>query len=693
MMLRTAGMFLCLCGAMAAGLAQEARPPITLDEFLNTTEIRSAKISPDGQAVVVWTSSPDWQHNRFRDDLWLWQQNTNALTPLTQAGFDSQPAWSPDGKYIAFLSLRPLTDDEPDDKNNKEDTERVWVISASGGEAFPLYTEKLEAHAFAWSADGAKVLFSTRQPLTKAEEDAQKQEWKDVVRWREQERGDLLLAVPFQAAMAENQKTPAPHDKKQDDEHPLPKIAQVLAKNDRAITEIASSANQIAFETGSVSKRMEGPEAYEIYLVSTDSGGARQLTHNQAVESGLHWSPDGKRLYFNVRAAAGSLEGKYQDVQGRLYAVDPSSGKVDRLGADFSGSLEDYTVTDDGSIIAAGLTGTQQQLYKIDGSVAAPLHGADGTYSGVDAARHSHRIIALHSTIVAPTQVLLADGPAGLQHAKAVTAFNPVFHERAEPEWSVYRWKADDGTQVEGVLIYPPGKKGMKHLRMLTLIHGGPADADGDRFGADWYDWATLAAANGWLVFRPNYRGSSGYGDKFMLEIAPHLVSRPGRDILEGVDALVKDGIADPDRLAIGGYSYGGYMTNWLITQTTRFKAAVTGAGAVEHAANWGNDDETYDDAWYLGGRPWDDPELYQSEAALFQFNKVKTPVHLVGGDADIRVSYLEDVLMERALDQLGIPHQFLVFPGEGHPLDKNPWHGYIKVREELKWLEKYTGQ
>ena len=149
-----------------------------------------------------------------------------------------------------------------------------------------------------------------------------------------------------------------------------------------------------------------------------------------------------------------------------------------------------------------------------------------------------------------------------------------------------------------------------------------------------------------------------------MLQIAPHLVSRPGKDILEGVDALVKDGIADPDHLTVGGYSYGGYMTNWLITQTTRFKAAVTGAGAVEHAANWGNDDLTYDDAWYLGGaRPWENPAIYQSEAALFQMNKVTTPTHIVGGNADVRVSYLEDVLLERALEQLQVPHSLLVFP------------------------------
>jgi dipeptidyl aminopeptidase/acylaminoacyl peptidase len=178
-----------------------------------------------------------------------------------------------------------------------------------------------------------------------------------------------------------------------------------------------------------------------------------------------------------------------------------------------------------------------------------------------------------------------------------------------------------------------------------------------------------------------------------MLQISPHLVSRPGKDILEGVDALVKDGIADPGHLNIGGYSYGGYMTNWLITQTTEFKAAVTGAGAVEHAANWGNDDVAYDDAWYLGALPWQNPAIYQSEAALFQMDKVRTPTHIVGGNADVRVSYLEDLLLERALQELQVPHSLLVFPGEGHGLDKDPWHGYIKVREELRWLEKYGGQ
>jgi dipeptidyl aminopeptidase/acylaminoacyl peptidase len=687
-----------LAGALLAALATVAQPakdPITLDEFMNATDVKEVKLSPDGSAAIIATESPDWQHNRFSSDLWIWKQKTGETVPLTRSGHAHAPQWSPDGRYIAFLSDLPLPDGT--DKDSDDVPERLWLISADSGESFALYKEKLGAHALAWSADGSQIFFSCTSPLSKSAEDAEKAHWKDVIRWREHERGDVLLAMPTAKVIAAAQENLGVHAAEvADNAVPLPPLANKISDSDDEIKQIAPNPNgaQIAWASDSISHRLEDPKHNDIYLVSSTGGEGRRLTNNQALEDDLHWSPDGNKLFFHVGADAGALDGPYRDVQGRLYGIDTASATVTRLGDAFTGSFEDFTVMADGRLIATGLKGTQQQLYAVDGSKAVPLPGLPGSYNGVNAGLHTSGLLVKHSTLTTPTRVFLAADGAHPERAKAITRFNPIFIERAQPEWKPYQWKADDGTAVEGLLIYPPHRMGEKRLRMLTLIHGGPAEANGDSFEADWYDWANLAAANGWLVFRPNYRGSSGYGDDFMLQIAPHLVSRPGKDILEAIDALVKDGIADPDHLTIGGYSYGGYMTNWLITQTTRFKAAVTGAGAVEHAANWGNDDTGYDDVWYLGGAlPWQNPGIYQSEAALFQMNKVTTPTHIVGGNADVRVSYLEDVLLERALQELNVPHSLLVFPGEGHSLDKNPWHGYIKVREELQWLEKYGGQ
>jgi dipeptidyl aminopeptidase/acylaminoacyl peptidase len=699
-----------LCLIAPVSQAQTAKPPITLDEYLNTTEITEAHLSPDGTAAVMATETPDWKANNFRHDLWLWTAQAG-LRPLTHSGSEENAQWSPDGKWIAFVSDRALSGEAAGDDGaaTSEDAkaDRLWIIPVAGGEALPLYREKLDVHAYAWSPDGASIFYSVTTPLTHEQEEAQKAEWKDVIRWREQNRGDLLvsqLVAPALAralvvegpakAAAEAKDADKKSEDKKEDATTLPPGALTVAKSAISITEIAPSPDgkTIAFETGPVHHRIETPADYEMFLVPAGGGEARQVTHNEGVESQLHWSKDSRWLHFTVQAAAGSIEGKYRDVQGRLYRMDTSSGKIERLGASFDGSWDTFTLLPDGRELATGLKGTETQLYLVDDEKTTKLPGLAGSYAGLESARNANALIIRHSAINQPAQVYLAADPLHPDKLTALSSFNPIFAQRAQPEWQPYTWKADDGRTVEGVLIFPPGQKDAKHLRMLTFIHGGPADADGNRFGADWYDWATLAATNGWLVFRPNYRGSSGYGDDFMLEIAPHLVSKPGRDILEGVDALVKDGYADPDHLAIGGYSYGGYMTNWLITQTTRFKAAVTGAGAVEHAANWGNDDETWDDAWYLGGQPWENAALYQSEAALFRFDKVKTPTHLVQGGADVRVSYLEGVTMERALESLGIPHRFLVFPGEGHGLPKNPWHGYIKLREELKWLDTYAG-
>src|SRR5262249_37532985 len=273
------------------------------------------------------------------------------------------------------------------------------------------------------------------------------------------------------------------------------------------------------------------------------------------------------------------------------------------------------------------------------------LNSWPGTYENISAAEYVPRIAFTYSALQKPTEVYLAESADKLQEAKPITAFNKLFLDRELPQAKPYRWKADDGTPVEGMLMYPPGKFEAQNLPMFVLIHGGPADADGNHFEADWYQWDRLAATAGWLVFEPNYRGSTGYGDKFVSEIVPQIVSRPGKDILEGVDALVKDGIADPNHLAIGGYSYGGYLTNWLITQTTRFKAAVTGAGAVEHVANWGNDDTTFDDAYFLGGLPWEASERYHDEAAVFSMTRMKTPTHILAGAQDIRVAVSDNYL------------------------------------------------
>jgi dipeptidyl aminopeptidase/acylaminoacyl peptidase len=699
---------LCLCLIPANAPAQSAKPTITLDEYLNTTDISEARLSPDAFSAVIATDAPDWKNSVYRHDLWIWNAQSG-LRPLTRSAGEEDPKWSPDGKWIAFLSDRSLPGDDasadPEATSDSTKPKRIWMISATGGEPLPLYSEKLEAHAFAWSPDGAAIYFSVQEPLNHEQAEAHETEWQDVIRWREQNRGDVLLKADVAPAITNALATPLPNGaaaaktaKGRADTipaSPLPAGASVLTKSGVAIDEIAPSPNgkSVAFLTGPIHRRIENPSDYEIYLVASIGGEARQLTHNQALESKIRWASDSRWLHFVVQAAAGSLEGTYRDVQGRLYRIDSETAKIERLGASFDGSFDQFALLPDGREIALGLKGTETQVYQVEGDKATKLPGLAGSYAGLESSDKSNSILVRHSSVNEPMQVYLATDPLHPDQLKTLTNFNPIFGERARPELQPYTWQSDDGRTIEGVLIFPPGRKGAKHLRMLTLIHGGPADADGNRFGADWYDWATFAADRGWLVFRPNYRGSSGYGDDFMLEIAPHLVSKPGRDILSGVDALVKDGYADPDHLAVGGYSYGGYMTNWLITQTTRFRSAVTGAGAVEHAANWGNDDETWDDAWYLGGQPWQNPELYQSEAALFRFDKVKTPTHLVQGAADIRVSYLEGVTMERAFQTLGVPHTFLVFPGEGHSLDKNPWHGYIKLREELNWLEKYDGK
>jgi dipeptidyl aminopeptidase/acylaminoacyl peptidase len=698
--------FLLILTSTLATQAQ-TKPKLTLDDFFNSVSFRSIEISPDGSSVVITTHRADWDQQIFRSDLWLYQDDGKAgsLIQLTQSGHDSDPKWSPDGKWIAFLSERKSSSSkDDDDSDSKGDVSQIYLISPHGGEAIPLTEGEEDVHTFSWSADSQTIYFATRQPWTKAQKDAYKNEWKDVVQYRSAERGDMLFALDVPAALARHTNAAAKIEKKEGQPKEQPDLtpgARAIATIPLRVDDMNTSpdSTKLAFVTNAINQRQEKYEDVEIYtldLASTNAGNSGQtqphrLTHNQAVEVRPRWASDSHHIFFQVEV--GDVSGPYRDLQPHLYWADSESGAVEQWSKDFIGPVEHYAVAGN-SVLTSARIGTEVQIYDTAQPSAKlhPLTKTPGTYANISTARRSPRVAFIYSSLGKPDEVYLADNIDKFDQARPITSFNKKLADADLPQGKPYQWKADDGAAVEGMLIYPPGKFEAKHLPMFTLIHGGPADADGNHFEADWYQWGALAATYGWLVFEPNYRGSTGYGDKFLMQIVPVIVSRPGKDILEGVDALVKDGIADPDHLAVGGYSYGGYMTNWLITQTTRFKAAVTGAGAVEHIGNWGNDDTTYDDAYFLGGRPWEAPQRYHDEAAIYQIDKVKTPTHMVAGANDIRVAVLEDYLLEHALYSLGVPNALLVFPGEGHGLGKNPWHGKIKVREELKWLEKYGG-
>ncbi len=703
---------LVLCSACLA--VADGKPKVTLDEFFNAVSFSAVELSPDGNSVLIGTDRADWDQQIFRRDLWLYRDDPKGgtLVQLTQSGHDSDPQWSPDGRWIAFLSDRKTgsqknsdadSDSDSDSDSKDEAVSQIYLISPGGGEAFAITQGDEEVHSFCWSADSQALYYSTRNPWTRTQKDDYKKQWKDVVQYRTAERGDTVFALDLATALAHHTTAAAKESGDAGKESGLAPGARVIAASPLRVEDLITSpdGSRLAFLSNAINQRQEKYEDVEIYTIDaprapSNAGSAtpaqpRRITHNQGVETRLRWASDGRHIFFSVEV--GDVAGPYRDLQPHLYWVDADSGAVEQWSKDFIGPVEHHAVAAD-SVLAAARLGTEVQLYSVT-KPSESLHRLSnwqGTYRAVSSSVHSPRAAFVYSSLTRPEEIYLADSVAKLDQARAITSFNQLFTERDLPQGKPYQWKADDGTTVEGMLIYPPGKFEAKHLPLLTLIHGGPADADGNDFGADWYDWAGLAAANGWLVFRPNYRGSTGYGDRFLIQIVPQIVSRPGKDILAGVDALVKDGIADADHLAIGGYSYGGYMTNWLITQTTRFKAAVTGAGAVEHVGNWGNDDTTVDDAYFLGGRPWEAAQRYHDEAAIFQMDKVRTPTHMVAGADDIRVAVLEDYLLEHALYSLGIPSKLLVFPGEGHGLGKNPWHGKIKVREELKWLEKYGG-
>ncbi len=370
--------------------AQTPKPKLTLDEFFNSVGFTAVKVSPDGNAVVVGTERADWEQQIFRKELWLYRiaGNGGSLVQLTQSGHDGSPQWSPDGQWISFLSERKTAGGKDADAADDKDKEvsQLFLISPNGGEALAVTSGDDDVHSFAWSPDSKAIYFATRQPWTKQQNDDHKKEWRDVVRYRGDERGDMILRIAIEDALARHAALGTKDIPTTEKESGATPGAVVVARTPLHVEHLSNSrdGNRLAFVSNSVSRRQEKVEDIEIYLMNLSGDSAEaapnRITKNEAGETNLEWAPDNRHIWFQVNV--GSLEGKYEDPQPRLYWVDSDTRKVERWFADYKGEVGRYTPLPDGSVVCACRVGTEIQLQSQANPKASIMkrEGWPGTY-------------------------------------------------------------------------------------------------------------------------------------------------------------------------------------------------------------------------------------------------------------------------------------------------------------------------
>ncbi|CAF0946943.1 unnamed protein product [Adineta steineri] len=651
----------------------DIKPKLTLDEFLDYTYFPSISLSPTNKHLLIQTNRPSWNTSSFENALWLHDIENRTKTLITHTLNPTiKPKWSPNGDWIT-LSL-----------SIQQSEQYIYLYSIVASKLFPINIGNNIPLTLTWSNNNSVFYLATMNSYLVNNEpnDLDNDEWYDVIQYRKNQMNESTTI--YQIDLIDNNSSPS--------------VKINFIKNvSFLIIELLFVPLEEKIVYSTMSTDFDNMDAFELYSIDLRniSAPAVRLTNNQIFEHNLQLSTDSQQVFF-LSGPLGSTKKTSNNTQYRLYSVNLVNTQMERLADNFRGSITGYIIKRNDNVYIIGQVGTQAHIYtyKLSTKQLIIHNGWNGTYQSFVSSYNNHSTAFVYSSFQKPIEVYFINNIDQLQSAEAITNFNQLFTQRDLPQAEVYTWKnVDDDQLIEGILHYPPGQYQSKNLPLFVLIHGGPSESSLNSFSANSFYWATIAASEGWLVLEPNYRGSLGYGDHFVAEVRNKPLSRPGKDILSGVDQLIKDGIADRHRLTVGGYSYGGLLTNWLITQTKRFNAAVVGAGIVEHASGWGTLGTPGFHKYFFGGFPWETPYIYQSESPFYQLDKVRTPTHIVAGERDMQVPTSQSYMLERALYYRQIPAKLIIFPNEGHIMDFNPIHGKVKIREELKWLKKYGNQ
>jgi len=675
-------LLLIVCAFALVISAQTPRHPLKLDDLARFRNVGDPQVSPEGQWVAYTVSTIDAKEDKSSTHIWMVRcDGTNDRQITFSNDSEGSPRWSPDGKYLAFTSSR--SSGKPGVRGNQ-----VWLLDRSGGEAYQLTELKGRLAGFEWSPDSKRLA--------------------------------LLIGDPDPDA-PDPSATPAPGTP--------PKAPKPIV------------IDRYRYKQDVQGYLLSGRHTY-IYLYDIATKKLDRLTKSKWDESSISWSPDGSRIAFMTNHA----DDPDRDPSAQLYVTDATAGATEKLltTPDNRASRTRPEWSPDGkwiaflegdekkygaygmehlSIVAADGSTPPQRVASseaLDRGVSQPRWSDDGKniYAVVtdDMSAYGARI-----PVGAGSAVPITDKPIvlGQRHSAGSCAvvisgddnhpneiysasvagsklkFHPLTHQNdalmAElqiPVTEEVKFKSKDGTEVHGLLTYPVGYlKGTK-VPFLLRIHGGPNGQDQHSFAIE----RQVFAANGYAVLAVNYRGSSGRGQKYSRSIFADWGHYEVEDLEAGVDRVIAMGVADPDRMGVGGWSYGGILTDYMIATDTRFKAATSGAGTAFTVAFYGTDQYIiqYD---YEIGPPWN-PKAWETYVKIsypfLHADRIKTPTLFLGGERDFNVPVQGGQQMYQALRSLGIDTQLIIYPNEFHGITRP---SYVKDRYQryLDWYDKYV--
>ncbi len=637
---------------LAVPVAGQERRAMTTDDGLDMVQVGGAMISPDGSWVLFSKSELNWEENE-RETTW-WRVSTEGGEPYRYIGDDGGGnfQFSPDGSRLAFT-------------RSVDDESQLFLLPTTGGEAVQLSEHETSIGSYAWSEDGSKIIFVATEPRTEEEEEAREAGY-DAIFVDEGPNGQQsgnwnnLWLIEVESG-AERRLT--------DTDHRIGSFS------------VAPNGDRILF-TSRIENRRNQQNLSEIQLLEVEAGTIRQLTDNSAPEGRLSWAPDGRSFAYTART-----DGEWELLLDKIWVMDPDGGGRRIVSGAFDGNIGNFVWAPDASaILFSGLHGTNNNLYRINlGSDSVEqITSSVGSLAPSSFSRDRVKMAYVFQDFDTPADIWV--GPTDGTGAVQLTDVNPtITDELVLGQGEVIRWESRDGTEIEGILMLPAEyQSGM--LPLLLHIHGGPAGVFRNSFSASNHVWAGL----GYAQLFPNVRGSSGYDDDLLRGNLRDIGSGDYEDLMTGVDELISRGIADPDKLGLRGWSYGGILGGWTITQTDRFKGASVGAMVSDWTSEYGPGFNHDVRLWYIGGTPWDNTDEWRERSALTHVANVTTPTLVLHGINDRTDTEPQSMMFFQALKDQGKITRYIRFPREPHGFQE-PRHQRTRDVEEIRWIQKYV--